>query len=543
MELDDIFKALLGLAYLIYLLVSQYNKYKRSRLRAPPKPTRPPEPQPQPEVEAPDSVSRGEVALSEPDLSADLYAEERAELTERLIRIEGDARTLAQSARIERATRPFAGTLEDYVAKHAQSVHEHLSDRTTFPSMDHVELIERLELVLAQLEVFVGQRRDAELRARLGDAETLALACYRPVMDFARAQGLPLSSARPVTQLDGYELAIWTGFIPTGLAPIFLPPDFFEDLFWWPALAHEIGHDFLAATDGLEEGLRAELELPDELSGRRLLPFGRQGQLTEAHLWGLLGGWFEELFCDMFGTSMLGPSYVQTMVRLFARPDDPREVVLVGRDGAHAYDLHPPRHLRVLAVVHWLERMSYHEEAAKLLAEWSELHGEIPDHLLFPHTGGYVALSAAPVIELLHALIDQLHDEQFESLGGYQLRSIPGMDYGPNLDAQSHRAAAALEQGNLPNVAQTRALIGGAVIAASRRPERAGHYLALVRRVIRAEGTFEQAPTPGSEQPLPWAGDEADERERLRQAFILYTVLAPPPAVTRGPSRRRPGLF
>src|SRR5690606_7621401 len=104
-----------------------------------------------------------------------------------------------------------------------------------------------LALVHSTIEVFIAQRRDPRLRHRLGDVDALADACYRPLIDFARASRIPLRSAAPAAMLGSFDLAIWTGFRPTGLAPLFLPPDFFERLAHWPAVAHEIAHDFLAA--------------------------------------------------------------------------------------------------------------------------------------------------------------------------------------------------------------------------------------------------------------------------------------------------------
>ena len=41
-------------------------------------------------------------------------------------------------------------------------------------------------------------------------------------------------------------------------------PDFFERAAWWPAIAHEIGHDFLAAVPELDGRLRAQLGLVNE---------------------------------------------------------------------------------------------------------------------------------------------------------------------------------------------------------------------------------------------------------------------------------------
>src|SRR5690606_2595402 len=115
-------------------------------------------------------------------------------------------------------------------------------------------------------------------------------------------------SAVPVTELGHYDLATWTAFVPTGFAPIFLPRDFFERAAWWPAIAHEIAHDFLAAAEGVEARMREQLGLPAEPDGARPLAFA-DGGITMFELRRVFGGWFEEIFADVFGVLMMGPAY------------------------------------------------------------------------------------------------------------------------------------------------------------------------------------------------------------------------------------------
>lgn len=543
MEFDDLLKALFGVGYVLYQLYAAYKKHTekqkpprpRAARRVEPAAPRAPEPQPTAEGATPDRP-RPAAALA----PLDPRDARRARLVEQTSRLVDRAQSLAETARVQRATYPFARVLEDQVVTGARSLLGRLAapgsaEFVTF----HEETLGELELIEAQLASFVAQRRDPALRARLGDADALALSCYRPVIGFAQAKGLELSSAYPATQLGGFDLSIWTGFIPTGLAPIFLPERFFEDVFWWPALAHEIGHDFLAATRGVDEGLRRQLGLPDEKIGTQPLQLGGAA-LSYDDVFRLFGGWFEELFCDVFGALMLGPAYGYAMAKHFAAPDNPRAIALVRfHVGGLSYDIHPPRHLRVLACAHLLERMGHERSGAELLEQWAEVHGDLPEHLLFRHDGGVIGLPLEPFAELALGLADRLYDEQLDALAGYRLIDIPGVGFGPHLEAETERASARLLAGQSPARADPRAVIAGAVLATRAAPAQASSILLLARAAIAAEGTFEHAVDAYSAQAATRAGEQqATGRAALREAFVLYTLLGPR-AGLRG--SRRPG--
>lgn len=533
MELDDLLKFLIGAAYAIYWLVSRYRKMRASLEKRSSR-TRPVRPRP-PVVRAPTPTSVPRPTAPAPGqgsaAAVDRSAAERERLRKRLARLLDEARSLSEGARLERATQPMAVAVAEYLEPRARELLGRLERPHLALDDQHARELQLLEIVQAQLEVFVAQRRDRELRARLGDADALALSCYEPLIAFARAEGLPLSSNRPVTEIGGYELATWIGFIPTGIAPIFLPIDFFENVFWWPALAHEIAHDFFAATRGLSAALRRELDLPSEQVGTQGLVL-RGEALDGADLARLSGGWFEELFCDVFATLMLGPAYGHAMVQLFAAPDDPDAIVTVARRaGAPGhYDVHPPRELRLRSCAHLLARMGQEDAAADILASWRYAQrGDEPEALFLPHGAGYIALPLAPFADELVWLVDRLYDEPFAALAGYRLRDIPGADFGPALESQAEAARRAFVSGRVPEVRQARAIIAGAVLAARVQPESATTILELACMAIAAEGTFEHA--PDAYEPAFFGHVvSASPVEALRRAFILHTLLAPPPS-------------
>jgi hypothetical protein len=364
-----------------------------------------------------------------------------------------------------------------------------------------------LGLVLDEVEAMAADRRDPVLGGALGDADALASACYSPVLVHARSEGLPLAAAEPATRWGDFQMSIFTGFIPTGVAPLFLPEDFFRRAAWWPAVAHEIGHSFLASVRGLDAGLRRELGLVDERSGQRPLQLGQDG-LSLAQLERVQAGWFEETFCDVFGTLMCGPAYVRTMITLFAAEDDPREILAVATDGS-LYDTHPPRQLRVIAGCQVLRRAGLHEEAAALRAEWDERHtfeGRAPDRILFPMGGSYLAVPLPPLEDLVVALVDRLVASPFKALGGLALEDVSGLDYGPHEHLEGVRARDALLAGRVPSVRDPRAVITGAVLAAHARPADEALILARARAAIPGVDTGEVVPDAyfrGSVQQAP----------------------------------------
>ncbi len=413
-----------------------------------------------------------------------------------------------------------------------------------------------LGLVLDEVELMAADRRRADLGGALGDADALASACYAPIVAHARSRGLPLTVAEPAARWGNFQMAIWSGFIPTGVAPIFLPEDFFRRTAWWPAVAHEIGHSFLASLRGLDAGLRRQLGLVDEWTGRRPLQLGESG-LQLAELERVLGGWFEELFCDVFGTMMCGPAYVRTMSTLFAARGDAREVLAVASDGQY-YDMHPPRHLRLIAGCQVLRRAGLHEEAGALRGEWDARHalsGNPPDRILFPMRDGLLAVPLAPLERLVVDLADRLYAGPFEALGGVGLEDISGLDYGPHEHLEGIRARDALLAGRVPSVRDARAVIAGAVLAAHARPGEEAKILERARAAIPGRDTGEVRPDAyqlASLQAVPrMAGAAAAAARRaparrvgkaggfsaaeLRDAIVLGAVLERP-----GARRRRP---
>jgi hypothetical protein len=451
----------------------------------------------------------------------------RESLLATLAALERRATVLAEAILHERPNRRFGDALTSHVLGSALRLRKELSAQTALYDSDRralCEAVQSLGAVVEEIASLVEQRRDPVRLAELGDADTLADACYQPILTFARAEGLPITTSTPATHLGDFQLSIWTGFIPTSVAPIFLPPDFFRKVAWWPAIAHEIGHDFLASISELDAGLRAELGIVTAEVGARPLTFGPEG-VSRLDLERVYGGWFEELFCDVFGTLMCGPAYVATMDQLFAAQSDPREVLIVWLDESGSrYDEHPPRHLRLVLGCQVLERAGFRADAKRLRQRWDERHateGRVPDRLLFPAGEHFVAIPLDVFLPTLDRIVDKLYAGPLKALSGYGLRAISGLDYGPHAHAESERARAALVSGVVPRVRDPRAVIAGAVLATVERPDLEARILEHARAAIPAMGTAERRP----DAYLAQASSRTIRREDVASAMVLREIL------------------
>lgn len=452
----------------------------------------------------------------------------------RVAALRREVEELYRSAHLELATRRVADVLDGYLLPRLNSLHDQIEMSGAAPSGDAKCDLADAETVLAVVETLVSQRRHPGLREAIGDADAMAMACYEPVFDFARMNRLPLTSATPVTLLSPFDLGIWTQFITTGVAPIFLPRDFFTRLLWWPAIAHEIGHDFLAATANAVDRLREQLVVASAEVGKQPIVLTERG-VAFRDIERVFGVWFDEIFCDVFGTLMVGPAYGYAMLELFATPGNPVAIAQVGVDASGmAYAEHPPRHLRLLLCAHVLELINEDEAARALREEWTALHGEI-DGVMFPVVPqGAIGIPIEPLEKVAKELANKLCTARLAAFDGHSLQDIPGVGYGPHESAAARRACTALLAGQPPVNEAPRAVIGGAIMAWREGPEREIELMALARRAI--VGVTESREDAYTEVDVVEYDSRGDD---LRDALVLHTIFAPPPAL-RG-VRRDPG--
>jgi cbb3-type cytochrome oxidase subunit 3 len=412
----------------------------------------------------------------------------------------------------------FVRSFEDVTARA-----NHLARRLRMRDLEVVRELSRarmhLDAVFEVTSFMAAQRRDQTLRELLGDADALAEACYRPIVEHCRRREISLSSDRAVTVLDGDKLYFFSIDDPTGLATIVLPGAFASELGWWPALVHEIGHDFYRSVADLSKDLVTALGVP----ANARLPSGTT-TLTTADLDRALFAWHEELFADAFGTMMLGPAYIRTMMWTFGTEGKEEAARARALDDGR-FEEHPPSHVRVAAACRLLGRMGYGGEGDRLEAIWRKRVGPF-DHVVIPtHRGLFFACEDEPVIEIAARVGTLLYEQGMPSLGEQPLRSIFGLDFGPREHAEASLVARRLAAGRQPLVRDPRLLIAGGVLAWFDHPEQAVRIYQLVRQAIWGVAEVRS--------PYPFQEDRPADEARItptlvRDALILDTLLEGP---------------
>ena len=379
----------------------------------------------------------------------------------------------------------------------------------------------RIANLLTLLEVLVQQRADSDLVELIDDADALAEACYLPVVEFCQKRGLPLSSDRVATLFGGdCSPALARVDDPAGLAILQLPWSWLAEVHRWPAVAHEVGHDFYMSVTGLDDQLLARLDLTAVRDGGPM-PTSAE-RFHRAHVDTIIAAWRHELIADAFGVMMLGPAYAITTLEIFANPSDRDRILVIDRDG-DGYEAHPPAHVRAVFVCRLLQRMGYGKVGDVLEQRWRRLHGN-PDRLFLPIPNGWLRLVDEMILERALAVGVALYEEGFAALEQIPLRSIPGFDFGPREHEAAERVKESMLAGGRAEVKDARLLIAGAVLAWSARREEGE---AILRAARLAVGKLD-LPVRRARQPAATRDDSGFTAELVRESILLDFVLAPP---------------
>jgi hypothetical protein len=235
----------------------------------------------------------------------------------------------------------------------------------------------------------------------------------------------------------------------------------------------------------------------------------------------------EELFADAFGTMMLGPAYVHTMMWSFGSPSEPVMAVAIAPTKQGTYEEHPPGHIRVVVACRLLGLMGYGALGDRLEASWRRAHRE-PRFVYFPtRTGGWATVSDESVVARALNVAEALYEgDGVASLNGFPLRSIPGLDFGP----REHEAALSIKDamlaGRKPTLKDPRLVIAGAVLAWAEKPSEAARVLKVSRDLIQGVGVPKRRPqwAPESRET---AAPLAPDAQLWRDAVILNAVMKP----------------
>ena len=422
------------------------------------------------------------------------------------------------------------------LARLAPALREDLSDRvatierslagspTISTIVQETTVIEGLEQLLRYLTAMAQQRTRSET-SYLADADAIADACYGPILDLARAQGLGLRTSQPVSVSGDWSLSIVPRFASTRVAPLRIPADFDDSLWHWPAIAHEVAHDFYYSLDNFARDLRARLGLPHRVE----VPMSEM-ELDAGWLRRLYGAWLPEVFADVLGALMLGPAYVETMVRAFRRPGSPQRTAAILQDGG-LIDEHPPERLRVYVATRVLQHLGRHDAADELWDRWETEHPDVRFYYL-PLGGEWVGISDENLHAVADSLVDVLLLRPWPELDGFPLLNVPGLAYLHAEHAAVERLQEPLATGEIVD-ADARWIVAAAVLAAKAQPALHDKILGAARRSIRGVGELIE-PAETSFRPRTATGTVGAELvaslrrpDSIEEAIVLGAVLTP----------------
>lgn len=260
----------------------------------------------------------------------------------------------------------------------------------------------------------LDQRFSDGFRDFLWTADTVAWDCHRfGIENAAKASVVELDAVRapPLTYLEAtFSPATWQrgdypgdgldrylGEASLPIPVIQIPWENAANVWDLVVLAHEVGHN-LEADLGLRPALRESLLV--RLRGMGVSPFREECWMY----------WLAEVFADLVGVQLAGPTYADVLADLLTLPRD--EVILYRRD-----DPHPTPLLRIPLVADYLEtlvpdtlessdtaagerakalRDQAHDTAARLRRRWETLYGlPKPGSKLADLLGDFAAVHAA----------------------------------------------------------------------------------------------------------------------------------------------------
>jgi hypothetical protein len=468
---------------------------------------------------APRPVSRPEPVVTKRPAEPDFLAAARAQL-ERLK--QETSRLLTRAESDPRLTRLVPALREDLLAR-LDVIDRALGGSPTLSTIvQETTVLRGLDALLRYLKTMAQQRMHGG-SSFVGDADAMADACYAPILKFASAQGLDLKTSQPVVVTGDWDLSIVPRFASTRVAPLRLPVGFERSLWGWPAIAHEVAHDFYYSLEPLDRELHARLHLPREVE----LPLS-PGELDGAWLRQLFGAWLPEVFADVMGTITLGPAYVETMRRAFRNPSSPQRTAAILQDNA-LIDEHPPARLRLYMATRVLHHLGRHQEADALWEQWEAEHADVRLYYL-PLGGQWVGLADEALHSIADSFIDELVQRPWPELEGFHLRDIPGLAYLHAEHAEVKRLSRDLARGETVD-ADVRWIMAAAVLAAAAQPTLHDQILDAARRSIVGVGQEAEQAAPSRRKTSGNIGEtlvaSLRQPDAIREAIILGAAFTP----------------
>jgi hypothetical protein len=325
--------------------------------------------------------------------------------------------------------------------------------------------VQRIERVWDFYFELFGQRQ-SEYADWLLSCDRIALDCYQQAyLGLGVARSLP--APPPFSYMrTGFSPATFRRGIPLKrlgqqLNPfplIQLPYHRLINPWTLGAVLHEVSHN-------LQNDLGLARSVPLVIS-KRLLAAGHPRPVVATWL-----RWHRELFADVSGLLLGGPSVVGSLMDVVGR--SPESVLTYSHSA-----LHPTPYLRVLCSIELLSRMGFTDSAARYRRLWTRLY---PD----PREGNLPAALLDSFGAANSQVIDAVCFQPFPSLGNRSLAQV--IRFEPKEQAMIEEAASRLAAGTDPGIAPERFLIGAARFALDHNLARPGviasnFYRELARR-------------------------------------------------------------
>lgn len=459
--------------------------------------------------------------LAKPEEQPDVLELARRELN----RIEQESMRLLRQAEGNPRLARLAPALREDLLGRLQAIDRSLQGAPTSSTiMQETTALRGLEELLRHLSRMMRQRMLAP-RSALTQADQMADDCYAPLIEFARAQGLGLTTSQPVPLSGDWSWSITPRLASTRVAPLRLPSDFEHSLWRWPSIAAEVGRDFYYSLRNLEEDLHDRLGLPYELE----VP-SSDAEVDGRWLAQLFGVWLPEIFSDLIGAFLLGPAYVEMLRRSHRNPGSPQRTAAVFRDG-RLIDEKPPARLRIYMGVRVLHHLGRHHEADLLWEQWEAEHRDV-DLYFVPIGGQWAGLSDQALHSLADTMIDTLAVSPWPELEGFQLMNIPGLAYLHADHAEVEGLMQVLARGGTAR-ADSRRIIAAAVLAAAAQPTLHDSILDAARRSIGGMEAEEREPQHRATRQRPSATIGRSLRASLKspiaigEAVVVGAALSP----------------
>jgi len=459
--------------------------------------------------------------IAKPEKQPDFLGLVRTELEH----VEQESTRLLRQAEVNPRLARLVPALREDLLGRLQAIDRSLQGAPTSSTiMQDTTALRGLEELLRHLGRMTRQRMLAP-GPTLAQADQMADDCYAPLIEFARAQNLGLTTREPVPVAGDWEWSIMPRLASTRVAPIGLPADFEHSLWRWPSIAAEVGRDFYYSLRDLEEDLHDRLGQPYELE----VPASDR-EVDGRWLAQLFGVWLPEIFSDLMGTMLLGPAYVEMLRRSHRNPGSPQRTAAVFRDG-QVIDEQPPARLRVYMGVRVLRHLGRHQEADSLWEQWEAEHRDVELYFL-PLGGQWAGLSDQALHSLADTMIDTLALSPWPELEGFQLMNIPGLAYLHADHAEVERLMQVLATGGTART-DSRRIIAAAVLAAAAQPTLHDSILNAARRSIGAMEAEERKPQRRATRQRPSATISQSLRASLkspiaiREAVVVGAALSP----------------